>query len=294
MTDPKRLLDDTGMLTSEERQVLAADARFGAPPEARSQLWSSVATAMATTAIGSKLSSASGTGSQVTPAAAGSASGAHALSLGAISKLTLVGIGIGTSIATANHFWSAREVNGLPSVISAARDATTLTSGAFSASAVQNTSVARPSESVLSPTVDHQGSATAPNPAAPLEPFDTPAAESASSEGRHTVEASGARVRALASPEPEPDKALAHAREESQLVGSARSMLRAGKPAVALQLIELATSRFPRGILIQERETLHIEALTALGRTSEARALTNAFIKTYPNSPHVSRVKGRD
>jgi outer membrane protein assembly factor BamD (BamD/ComL family) len=89
------------------------------------------------------------------------------------------------------------------------------------------------------------------------------------------------------------DRASANAREESQLVGSARSMLRAGNATVALQLLELATARFPAGILIQEREALRIEALTALGRTSEARARAESFVKAYPKSPHVSRVTTR-
>lgn len=95
------------------------------------------------------------------------------------------------------------------------------------------------------------------------------------------------------STESKPDHSAANAREESQLVSSARSLLRAGNAAAALQLLEHAASRFHPGILLQEREALCVEALAALGRTSEANTHAEAFITAYPKSPYASRVKSR-
>jgi outer membrane protein assembly factor BamD (BamD/ComL family) len=90
-----------------------------------------------------------------------------------------------------------------------------------------------------------------------------------------------------------PDRSSANASEESQLVSSTRSLLRAGNAAAALQLLEHSASRFHPGILIQEREALCVEALAALGRTSEASAHAEAFIRAYPKSPYASRVRSR-
>ena len=81
-----------------------------------------------------------------------------------------------------------------------------------------------------------------------------------------------------------------NARDESQLIASARTALRSGSGAFALQLLDRAESRFPQGILVQEREALRVESLAALGRTAEARTRADAFMRAYPKSPHLGRV----
>ena len=294
MTDPKRLLDDAGTLTREQRRVLAADARFLAPGGARSQLWASLAAVLGTGAVGPSLSSAGTAGAGVGAAtqAAGGASAGHVLSLGAVVKLTLVGLGIGASIATANHYLSSREADETQPAAGAAHRAVTRASAAVHALAVPTTSLTHPVEPAPSRALEHPGASTLANPAAPAP--ELPAVASSSSDDTRTANAPGARGRALTSPEPKQNQIAENAREESQLVGSARSLLRAGNPAGALQLLVRATSRFPNGVLIQEREALRIEALRALGRTSEARALADAFVEAYPKSPHLSRVTARE
>ena len=42
--------------------------------------------------------------------------------------------------------------------------------------------------------------------------------------------------------------------------------------------------RFPRGVLVQEREVLAIQALRKLGRDAEADRRTEAFAKAFPGS----------
>jgi hypothetical protein len=70
---------------------------------------------------------------------------------------------------------------------------------------------------------------------------------------------------------------------ESELLEQARSALK-GNPARALQRANEHAARFPRGVLVQEREVLAIQALRKLGRSAEADRRTEAFAKAYPGS----------
>jgi hypothetical protein len=78
---------------------------------------------------------------------------------------------------------------------------------------------------------------------------------------------------------------------ESQRVARARAFLRSGDAARSLQELHALERDEPSGLLAQEREALHIEALSALGRREEARARAGAFLKRYPTSPHVRAVR---
>jgi outer membrane lipoprotein YfiO len=80
-------------------------------------------------------------------------------------------------------------------------------------------------------------------------------------------------------------------REESQLVLEARDGLRAGRAFLVLRQLEAARARFPDGALAQEREALTIEALCRSGQTVAARRRADAFVRTYPGSPHVAHVQ---
>ncbi len=77
---------------------------------------------------------------------------------------------------------------------------------------------------------------------------------------------------------------------EGALLLRARQEIRSD-PAGALALTDEHARRFPAGTLAPEREVLAIEALAALGRTSEARARLGAFRDRYPQSPHVARLE---
>ncbi len=79
-------------------------------------------------------------------------------------------------------------------------------------------------------------------------------------------------------------------REESELVQRARKSL-VGDPQAALDAVEEHARRFPRGELAPERDVLRIGALHRLGRSDEARAHGQAYLKAYPESPHVPRVR---
>ena len=78
---------------------------------------------------------------------------------------------------------------------------------------------------------------------------------------------------------------------ESALLAEARSRLRAGDASGAEELLAKMQSRFPRGVLRQEREVLAIEVLTARGQTEAARERARAFVRAYPKSPHSEKLR---
>lgn len=69
-------------------------------------------------------------------------------------------------------------------------------------------------------------------------------------------------------------------------------LTRRGRPRVALRWLD----RYLQSgddLLAEEARFLRIRALRELGRTSEERAATMAFIKRYPRSPYTARLKER-
>jgi hypothetical protein len=70
---------------------------------------------------------------------------------------------------------------------------------------------------------------------------------------------------------------------EAELLEQARAALKSD-PARALQWANEHAARFPRGVLVQEREVLAIQALRQLGRTAEADRRAQAFAKAFPGS----------
>jgi TolA-binding protein len=71
---------------------------------------------------------------------------------------------------------------------------------------------------------------------------------------------------------------------EAELLEQARAALKAGDSARALQRASEHAQRFPRGVLVQEREVLAIQALRRLGRDAEADRRADAFAKAFPGS----------
>jgi outer membrane protein assembly factor BamD (BamD/ComL family) len=81
------------------------------------------------------------------------------------------------------------------------------------------------------------------------------------------------------------------AESESQRVARARARLRSGDARRALEELRSLEQDEPRGLLVQEREALLIEALAAVGQRESARERAKAFLKRYPSSPHVRAVE---
>ena len=70
---------------------------------------------------------------------------------------------------------------------------------------------------------------------------------------------------------------------EADLLEQARGALKSD-PARTLARANEAARRYPRGMLVQEREVLAIQALRRLGRSAEADRRAAAFAKAFPGS----------
>lgn len=68
--------------------------------------------------------------------------------------------------------------------------------------------------------------------------------------------------------------------------------LQSSDPAQAVVAADEGDRIFPRGLFRQERESIAIEALVRLGKTSEARTRAQAFKAAYPQSPFLGRMTG--
>jgi hypothetical protein len=78
---------------------------------------------------------------------------------------------------------------------------------------------------------------------------------------------------------------------EAALLRDADAALKAGRAERALALVEEHASRFPGGVLVEEREAERIVVLCALGRTEEARARASQFVRARPRSPLIGRIR---
>jgi hypothetical protein len=77
---------------------------------------------------------------------------------------------------------------------------------------------------------------------------------------------------------------------EAELLEQARTALKSD-PNRALERAREHARRFPRGVLVQEREVLAIQALRRLGRDAEADRRADAFAKAFPGSPFQRKLK---
>lgn len=76
---------------------------------------------------------------------------------------------------------------------------------------------------------------------------------------------------------------------EVALLDSARSLLPTD-PRRALALTQEHAQRFPRSVLVQEREVIAIQALSCLGQTDAAKKRGLDFERHYPGSAHQNKV----
>lgn len=138
---------------------------------------------------------------------------------------------------------------------------------------------------VLSPTVGEPASIPAPSVAAAPAP-----AEAAGSPHESVVPAASlpiervraARPRAASHATPSPSAGDLAA--ERALLDQARAQLRDGLGGPALATLRAHQRRFPRGQLVEERESLRIRALLYDGQTDRANELLTAFRRRYPHS----------
>lgn len=78
--------------------------------------------------------------------------------------------------------------------------------------------------------------------------------------------------------------------EELKLIRAAQGALREGAPELALSSLSSHASRFPHGVLRDERMTLEVLALCARGDIDAARAIRTELERTSPASSHLQRL----
>jgi hypothetical protein len=133
-----------------------------------------------------------------------------------------------------------------------------------------------PTKSPVSSSAKPDSGAINTTPAAPVAPAPVASvAEPTVAEPEPAPAASPAKLPGKPTPPAQPS--------EAELLEQARSALK-GDPARALQRANEHAARFPRGVLVQEREVLAIQALRKLGRSAEADRRSEAFAKAFPGS----------
>jgi outer membrane protein assembly factor BamD (BamD/ComL family) len=78
---------------------------------------------------------------------------------------------------------------------------------------------------------------------------------------------------------------------EAALVGEAQRALGAGRSGEALARLAQYDQRFPAGALRSEADATRVFALCQSGRTREAAAARDSFLRRYPSSPAAPRVR---
>jgi len=112
-----------------------------------------------------------------------------------------------------------------------------------------------------------------------------PAASSAATEVP-TVRPSAAPVKPTSVPTAPADQDLG---VEAEMLHRARAAMR-NDPARALAILSEHRSRFPRGVLAEERDALRVEALARLGKSREAERENDRFRREHPDSVHADRI----
>jgi hypothetical protein len=79
--------------------------------------------------------------------------------------------------------------------------------------------------------------------------------------------------------------------EETALIRRIQAALQDGDSERALELALAHQRRFANGAFVDERTAAHAEALCALGRRHEARALAATFLRRKPDSHLSARVR---
>lgn len=302
MSDPQRLLDQLGSLSAQERAALEAGRELAPPADAHAGVWQGLMQRLPPGPDGSGSDGGAGgvDGAEGLDPAAVGAGGANAAdaAVGASAAAgAAAGLGAAGGAATGGAVTVASTLKflGLGSGL-----AVVLVGGSvWLASSPKPRSPAppEPASSALSvppAAVGDHGPAVQQTERLPSEPEAVGRRMPASQRARQAAGVKSRPKRSVGSPDPDAAPVVVDARDiqaESRLIARARTQLQAGNAAAAMHALEQARSRFPYGVLVQEREALLVEALARSGRRGEAQARGSEFLRRHPSSPHASRVR---
>jgi len=250
MSDPQRLLSHISDADDLERELLASIQRVDPPSGAKAEAWSKVSAQIAAVGLVSAAhGSAAASGAAAAPGAtagAGAAGGWAPAALNVLGGKLVLGLAVAGVALGGSALWIHAQ---RANPAPAAKAKAVVAVSALQPQAVTPEPLSEsPAEALPAPT-------PAPLPEAPP---------------RSRVEQS------------RKDRLSA----ESALLTKARAELRRGDAATAQQTLDQLRTKFPKGVLGQEREVLSIEVLAARGNAEAARRRARAFIATYPKSPH--------
>lgn len=307
MNTPRRLLDDPDLLSSSERQALLAGEHIRPPAGQRDAIWAALSGGGSppppvTPSTPSDGGASSLAGSGAAAAAASKVSTLTVITSSIVFKsVVMIGSVISISVATyqlthpATAVRSSAIATTAPSVERAsnhdeARSTETPRAEATSSASVDRALPSSPRNDSALENTTRTGAMVAPTTTVTSDV--SPSSNAASTASTAAIEPQpDVSTAASAAASAAPSEAPSEARQESLLVGQARDAVRRGDGATALKLLEEARSKFPRGVLGQEREALSIEALAASGQQAAATQRASAFIQAHPDSPYVARLR---
>jgi len=303
MTDPKRWLDGADPDLRLERTLVQRGVELQPAPEALEQTWAQVAAQIGTpgppgggaTPDGGAGASGAGT----TGAAAGSTAAGAAATAGIGSGLVAgfaIGVVVSVSAFAIHGAFTGRSTEDKQPVSQplaregAAPEASIQKPQRAAAHTVHHGSDAPPASSAPTAFGPDESMVLQPTPPVAVESVENANAAPAEPPGVAVDETAMGRGVFPAEP-PKSTPEVSRLREEALGVAQAKQVLSAGQPAEALGLLAAQAQRFPRGELAHEREALTIEALVRLGRTAEARARADIFVRNHPESPVSARIQ---
>jgi hypothetical protein len=223
-------------------------------------------------------------GASIAPAAVGAGvAGAYSLGLLAakvVGTLAIVG-GIGVAGAKGVAVYESR--HGAATRTSVVAPTVQANAGTVQTSTASEHERAEPTAPVVAETP--------PTPAAiaPAPVTDTSPPRAVVDGPRPTSNARHEPVGTRSAPAPH---AIASTLEaETRLLRAADVALRSGDAQRALALLDEHAARFPAGVLEEERAAERVLALCSLGRTHEAQADVERFLRERPRSPLADRVR---
>lgn len=252
MKAPRRLTDPASGTPRGLRELLEAGRSELPSAERLRSLGDRLAPTIAGLSAGTGSGAGPATGGAGVGASSGGAAAVHAAQAVAGWKVGLAVVGI----AAIGSGIAARSIEN--------RRSTAPTTAPFGTLAVPNAPA----------TAFEHGAVSDPSPSAASPPTASPA--------RTQLPLPGA---VPARPVP----AAAAEETEIDLLRDARASL-ATAPSRALAIAERHATRFPSGVLAEEREVIAIEALVRLGRRAEARARADRFFVLHPSSAYRPRI----
>lgn len=269
MNEPRRWLDSSDLLSPDELRVLEAGLEAEVPTGVKAAVKSALLAQLPAPAppanVATPNAATAGGGATVTTATVG----AFVKSMGLGLALSVAGTASWVTLQRGEPVDSGAIRTGPPpSAVSASARGTMVPVGPSSVPAPAPTNEARSMLHEREVVTSLPRGANAPDPGtgSGLPPGQAPSVSTF----------------------PDPISMPASASSESSRLAQARALLRHRDAGAALVALESLGRDHPRGLLVQERELLTIEALLAMGHEEAARIHAQDFLTRHPKSPHAA------